>query len=279
VGVTTKSITGWLQDPAFSAFVRLADMSRLEIPEEWLQSGTKIFLIYLQEPLLSELFENSGWKKRDSILEKVRLNSGKTETLFWKKRDSVLEKMRLYLGKSETRLNNLIKPLLNLNKPQQTTTTRDEGIPQSAGGFEPAVAVHFSSWDLDRIFRINRVHPKVRRELAGVSARRLLSWLLYAVSQEGQGIERPLSYALDQLSLCLDEGAGGEYDAFAELPPAELVDLILGRASDGRWEDIMGHESRRPRLLLPILLGEDAPKETRFVERIITKTHIHYSDR
>ncbi len=55
VRVTTKSVTGWLKDPAFSAFIRQADMSRLDVPSEWLVSGTGIFLVHLQEPLLGEL--------------------------------------------------------------------------------------------------------------------------------------------------------------------------------------------------------------------------------
>jgi hypothetical protein len=275
VRVTTKSVTGWLKDPAFSAFIRQADMSRLDVPSEWLVSGTGIFLVHLQEPLLGELLGEQAWKKRDSILEKLRLNSGKSETLFWKKRDSILEKMRLYLGKCETRLNNLIKPYINHNKLYQPPTTSDAVLPNGED-LESVVAVNFSVWDLDRIFKINHVHPKMRKELTGVDAQKLISWLLYAVSEEGSGIESPLSFALDRLSLSLGDGAGGRYEAFASLLPAKLIDLILGRAHDHGWDKLMRYGSRRPRILLPILLGEDAPKESRTVERTITKTYVHY---
>ncbi len=269
VGVTTKSVTGWLKDPAFAAFVRLADMGQLDLPGEWLVSGTAIFLIHLHEPLLGDLLGEHTWKKRDSILEKMRRDSGNSETSFWKKRDSILEKMRLHLGKSETRLNNLIKPYLNLNKQYRSPTSTD-----SKAETMESVVVDFPFWDLDRIFVINRVHPKMRRELAGIGAEKLISWLLYSVSEEGRGIESPMRFALDRL--LQGDGAGGRYEVFASLPPARLVDLILGRVQDRSWDGLMGHGSRRPRLLLPILLGEAAPKETRTVERITTKTYIHY---
>jgi len=275
VRVTTKSVTGWFKDPSFSAFIRQADMSRLDVPSEWLASGTGIFLVHLQEPLLGELLGDQAWKKRDSILEKLRLNSGKSETLFWKKRDSILEKMRLHLGKCETRLNNLIKPYITHNKLYQTPTTSDAVLPNRED-LESVVAVDFSVWDLDRIFKINHVHPKMRRELTGVDAQKLISWLLYAVSEEGSGIESPLSFALDRLSLSLGDGAGGGYETFASLLPAILIDLILGRAHDHGWDKLMRYGSRRPRILLPILLGEDAPKESRTVETTITKTSVHY---
>jgi hypothetical protein len=65
VGVTPKAVTGWLKDPVFSAFARMADMSRLEVPETWVRSGTQVFLVHLQEPLLGELFGGQAWQKRD----------------------------------------------------------------------------------------------------------------------------------------------------------------------------------------------------------------------
>ncbi len=112
VGVTRKAVDGWLTKPEFAAFVYKANPDNLDVlPDAWRANGTEIFLISQQEPLLSDALEEVevavGEKKRDSILEKVRLNHGKSETLSRKKRDSILEKMRLDLGKSETCLNNL----------------------------------------------------------------------------------------------------------------------------------------------------------------------------
>jgi len=264
VGASLKSVTRWLEQPEFSAFVRLADMEKLELPDEWIVSGTKVILVYLQEPLLSELSnEQEIGTKRDSIPDKVRPYLDQDETLSLTKRDSILDKMRLYLGQSETRLKNLIKPLLNLKQPHQATT-RSASALRIGDGFDKTVAVDFSSWDVNRILEINHVHPKLRKKLTGVDAHWLLSWLLYAMSQAGRGIEQPLNYALDRLSRTPGKGVGGAYDAFANLPPAELIDLILERARDREWNEIMGRGTSRPRLLLPILLGEDALKASEY---------------
>ena len=110
---------------------------------------------------------------------------------------------------------------------------------RNGDGFEKAVAVDFSSWDVNRILEINHVHPKLRKKLTGVDAHWLLSWLLYAMSQAGRGIEQPLNYALDRLSRTPGKGVGGAYDAFANLPPAELIDLILERGLHDFLDDFL----------------------------------------
>jgi hypothetical protein len=138
------------------------------------------------------------------------------------------------------------------------------------------VVVESFSWELERIFEINHVHPKLRAELSGADGTKLVSWLLYAVGEEGRGIEKPLSFALNRFALSQGDGAGGRYEAYASLPPQALVDLILGHGGDQGWDRLMGVEPRRARQLLPILLGEGTPEGTRSVERICTKIYTHY---
>lgn len=117
-----------------------------------------------------------------------------------------------------------------------------------------------------------------------------MSWLLYAVSRDGGGIQNPVSFALSQLQRDPQAGAGGAFDQFAALSPAELVRLIrwsFGNATTQKylsgeeylnrqdefgndlpsrccrvgaahaWEQTMGEKNVRIGLLLKILLGEE----------------------
>ncbi len=281
VNVTDKSVSNWMAQPEFSAFIRFVDMDAIQdAPEDWKQSGTQIVFVHLDEPLLGELFDGKPWKNRDSILEKVRLYSGKSETQFWKKRDSILEKVRLDLGKSETRLNNLIKPQLNLFKPQGTPTS---GSPSARAAVMPSV------WVLDRLLSVNRVHPKTRKSVRGGDAKALVSWLLYAMSPEGSGIKNPVSYALTRLGEDPTSGAGGAFDDLAALSPSDLITVIQdgvrgmsqrdfasveqGSTAGHLWLSAMGSGNTRATALLSILLGEDAPL---IVEKIRTQTTVQY---
>jgi hypothetical protein len=129
-----------------------------------------------------------------------------------------------------------------------------------------------SSWVLRTLLIQSRVHPKVTKDLLGKNASVIafVSWLLYACSPAGEGIQSPLAYALASLRDLPGRGAGGPYDQLASLHPAELIRLVFwsvrraGRKYDLRttdsgnslWDKTMG-TSERHAVLLAVLLGED----------------------
>jgi hypothetical protein len=132
-------------------------------------------------------------------------------------------------------------------------------------------------WVLRRLLIHSRVHPKVLKELLekNASVKAFVSWLLYACSPAGSGIQSPLAYALASLRDFPEHGAGGAYDQLASLPPAELIQLVrwsikragqryvLQSASSGNevWERTMGATDRLP-VLLAILFGEEVADQT-----------------
>jgi len=134
----------------------------------------------------------------------------------------------------------------------------------------PAAVVP-SSWNLRKILVQGRVHPKVRADLLArnSSVQAFVSWLLYACSPAGDGIQSPLAYALASLRDAPDQGSGGAYDHLAALPPRELVCLLrwsvkqagqkycFDREESGNdtWDKTMGF-SERHGILLSILLGD-----------------------
>jgi hypothetical protein len=242
IGVTTKSFEGWMQKPEFMAFIRIATIEKLEVPEEWLKTNTQIIMVGQQEPLISEAMESG--------LEKVRPTFGKSETLNWKKRDSLLEKMRLGLGKSETLLNNLIEPLLNPNKPQETQTV--QGAPKNG---QPAFGGSGSRsfWDFDFLMDNNRVNRGSRKNLLktnkarwgrdiGMLSTGFVSWILYAYSPEGVQIKNPVGLAIKRLNENAYAGAHGGFDKLARLTPyalRALFDADLAGAQLG--DDLEAH--------------------------------------
>jgi len=165
------------------------------------------------------------------------------------------------------------------NTPKRITPTTKDG---------PAVAVP-PSWVLRKILIQSRVHPKVMKDLLekNASVHAFVSWLLYAFSPAGEGIQNPLSYALASLRDNPDRCPGGAYDRLAALPPAEFVRLIhwyinrvsrkyeLQSTSSGNelWEKTVG-ASERIAILLAILLGEQETTET--LER--KETQIYMDD-
>ena len=301
-GVTEKSVTGWLRDPVFSAFVRMANMDALDVPDSWRLSGTQIFVVSQTEPLLGELFGGQPWGKSKADLEKVRLDpgknetrsgkieirSGKSETEYQKKLDSILEEMRLNLGKTETLLNNLIKPLfkpqLNPNKPQESSSATENAwqnqMSSNPSGQTASVEVDTSNlpsaWTLEYLLKVNKVNASTKKNLLklDVPAKALVSWLLYAVSvgPDAKGIDRPLGYALSQVMEYPEEGKTEQFDILASLPPRTLVAMLSGQKTDNphAWlfRDLMEEPDRldfiRPRYhaILPILLGERAVRFT-----------------
>ena len=131
-----------------------------------------------------------------------------------------------------------------------------------------AVPAH---WVLRKLLVQNNAHPKTVKEMltANASVQAFVSWVLFACSPAGDGINNPVAYALASLKEDPQRGAGRAYDALAALSPAELVPLIrwavnksghkyafTEQSSGNRlWDENMG-TSERQRLLLDILLGE-----------------------
>lgn len=161
-----------------------------------------------------------------------------------------------------------LKHLNTSQKPQEriSPTTQDN----------PAAAVP-SSWVLRKLLIQSSVHPKVTKDLLAknASVKAFVSWLLYAVSPAGEGIQSPLAYALASLRDSPERGAGGPYEQLASLPPVELIQLVrwsvsrsgrkydLRSASSGNdlWDKTMG-TSERHAVLLAVLLGEDEATQT-----------------
>lgn len=131
-----------------------------------------------------------------------------------------------------------------------------------------------SAWVLDRILILNKVHPKTQKAVRGASAKALVSWLLYALSPDGHGIEKPMSYALARLKDDPQSGAGDQYDKLANLPPSSLIETAY-KASRGSlktalykreldelsnlWIDVVGTDDFIARKLMRYLLGDQSP--------------------
>jgi hypothetical protein len=163
------------------------------------------------------------------------------------------------------------------NTPERITPTTQD---------DPAAAVP-SSWVLQKILTQSRVHPKVAKDLLAknTSVQAFVSWLLYACSPAGDGIQSPLAYALASLRETPDRGPGGVYDQLAALPPVELVRLVrwsveraankyaFDAAPSGNelWDRTMG-ASERHAILLAILLGDEAATPT--WERKVTQMFV-----
>ena len=161
-----------------------------------------------------------------------------------------------------------LKHLNTSQKPQEriTPTTKDS-----------LVAAVPSSWVLRKILVLSRVHPKVTKDLLAknASVKAFVSWLLYAFSPAGEGIQNPLAYVLASLREDPDRGPGNPYDQLADLPPAKLVQLVrwsVRRAArkydfqvedsgNETWDKAMGI-SERHGVLLAILLGEEEATQT-----------------
>ncbi len=253
VGVSRQAVLIWFNQPAFTQLVQVVAPNLIDLPETWVQEGTLVFEVQQEEPLLDEKDESVDL----TPLQKVRLpgvnyetEPVNSETPPGKKRDSPLQKVRLDAVKSETHFKATDKPLPNFNQFPKPPPWRSARTPD-------AVPVGVGGWDLAFLCVFNRVAPKTRQALlaGGITGPMLVSWVLYAVSLQGHGIQQPLAYALSRV-LEQAEGAGGAYDMLAALPPAEL----LGMAADPTgsqgiqvWQNVMGLNYQRTKMLLEIL--------------------------
>lgn len=151
----------------------------------------------------------------------------------------------------------------HLNTDSNTCTTHKTTEPEPV-----VVPVH---WVLRKLLVQNNAHPKIVKEMltANASVQAFVSWVLFACSPAGEGINNPVAYSIAALKENPGCGAGRAYDSLAALPTLELVTLIrwsVNRAANKYafthqtsgnrlWDENMG-PSEHHRLLLDILLSE-----------------------
>ena len=169
-----------------------------------------------------------------------------------------------------------LKPTSESRNTTTSTTSGDQSVKASkALSVKEQAAVDLpAAWVLDRILIQNRVHPKTQKAVRGASAKALVSWLLYALSPGGRGIDRPMNYALARLSEDPQSGAGDRYDELASLPPRAVLQ-IADKVSRGGlshvlftrketdelaalWIETMGTEKNPALKLMRLLVGNKA---------------------
>jgi hypothetical protein len=180
----------------------------------------------------------------------------------------VYANLRLVAPKLETPFK-LFKHSLNSEEIPDTTSSATP----------PPEVVVPSTWNITRIFNLNPTSTQIRIALANTDPRSLISWLLYAVSPDGKGIDKPWGWALAQLRDAPEMGAGAAYDKLAALPPHELVRLIrysnekstshyqsteefihglqMVGSRNALWDKTMGIKNARVGCLLKILIDYD----------------------
>jgi len=124
-------------------------------------------------------------------------------------------------------LNTLALGLKHGKSTPTTTITGDESISEIPAGTSE-LGVVGCEWDLSELLARNRISVKNQQLLLknGLTAQAFVSWLLYAASQNGNGIRDPIGHAVSRLIPDPTRGAGGAYDQLAGLPANELADLL-----------------------------------------------------
>ena len=256
-GATVKSARNWLNDPAFQMFVAVEDTDGVEFPESW-GWNPMVLDVRQDEPtaeergaVLNAESDDSG-KKRVAIREKVINGQGKSDKRSGKKRVTIREKMingqgkndkrsgkkRVTdwekvindQGKNDKRLNNFIKPQLNPIKPHESPHTPRQNSAQKPGVGSRAY------WDWDDLMSKNSVSMPMSKKLLIANKKaehdisrlchNFVSWMLYAYSEAGRGVNNPVSNALARLQENTFSGAGGDFERLAALTPRELKFLI-----------------------------------------------------
>lgn len=91
-------------------------------------------------------------------------------------------------------------------------------------------------WDFDFLIENNSVQPQGKKNLLitnkkfGRNIKRLsegfVSWLLYAYSPNGSRVNDPVALAVKRLCTEMHEGAGGDLNRLAQMPPHALKSLF-----------------------------------------------------
>ena len=125
----------------------------------------------------------------------------------------------------------LFKRLLRLNTFFESVPIQKETTTQTGSGKNGGVVVGSTAgeaWDLTAICKRNGGMNRFREQIirAESSPVPFVSWLLYAHSFKGRGIQDPIGWALTRLKEEPGTPAEGAYAKLASLPPAELAKLI-----------------------------------------------------
>jgi hypothetical protein len=157
---------------------------------------------------------------------------------------------------------NSFKHPLNTHKNNTSTTQHAESAAEVVPDF----------WELETLLQRNDVHPKVQRQLleAQASVHAFVSWVLYVASPQSGNLSDSLGYALSRLREDPLREARGVFRQFADLPPAELLELIASTPSQRyelpkrinhplapAWKRAMGSHNPRLSAVRAILFGEE----------------------
>jgi phage terminase small subunit len=283
-----KTIWEWLKEPVVSIYI--SEITKDE-PQLDFAGQPRTFKVLLEEfprEMLEAAVANGANDSigvaqvsvmsgaNDSIgVAQVSVMSGANDSIgVARMTESVGASVRVLINSLTLKTNSLtlktttVNTDLSLSAEKTKNDKNDKTVKAAAVGASP------SAWVLDRILIQNRVHPKTQKDVRGASSTALVSWLLYALSPQGQGIEKPLSYALARLKDDPQSGAGDEYDKLAGLAPARLLEIAY-RVSKGQlheaysgelddaaelWVQAMGTDERAARKLMRFLLGDQAPE-------------------
>jgi hypothetical protein len=234
-GATVKSARNWLNDPAFQMFVAVEDTDGVEFPESW-GWNPMVLDVRQDEPtaeerraVLNAESDDLG-KKRVTIREKMINGQGKSDKRSGKKRVTDWEKVINDQGKNDKRLNNFIKPQLNPIKPHESPHTPRQNSAQKHGvgsraywGWDDLMSKNSVSQPMSKKLLI--ANKKSKREISQL-CHNFVSWMLYAYSEAGRGVNNPVSNALARLQENTFSGAGGDFERLAALTPHELKSLV-----------------------------------------------------
>ncbi len=258
-----KTIWEWLKDPVVGIYISEITKDEPQLDFAGQPRSLKVLLEEFPREMLVAVGAN------DSIgVARMSVMSGANDSIgVARLSESVGASVRVLINSLTLKTNSLTLKTTTVNT-ENAEEKNAETVKTAAVGASP------SAWVLDRILNINRVHPKTQKNVRGASGTALVSWLLYALSPQGQGIEKPMSYALARLKDDPQSGAGDEYDKLAGLAPARLLEIAykvskgqLHEAYGGEldddlklWVQVMGTDSRAARKLMRFLLGDQAPE-------------------
>jgi hypothetical protein len=240
-------------------------LGRALIPTDFDRIGDEMSTLLRQR--VGNFLENAP-KLETPDRQNLRLDAPNLEIPVQKLETPGYANLRLDAPKLETPFK-LFKHSLNSKEIPDTTSSATPS---------PEVVVP-TMWNITRIFNLNPTSTQLRIALANTDPRALISWLLYAVSPDGKGIDKPWGWALAQLRDAPEMGAGGAYDTLAALPPHELIRLIrysnekstsryqsaeefihgveMGGSKNALWDKTMGTKNARVGCLLKILIDYD----------------------
>ena len=230
-GVSEKTWGRWMDDPVFGALVQRVKIESGE--NEYLDSlvngGGRVYRLRGDEPPL--WFEEDGdtliprWTKRYVDADKVIGGLGQSDRRVWTKRYATWDKVIGGFGQSDRCLNNLIKPHLNPNKPHKALPTTLEN--ENSGKISPS-ARGGGGWDMSSLLTLNPVsNKKIKTQiLKKGDPIAFVSWILYAYSSEGKGIDSPSNLAISNIASEPRQAAKAIYKQLARLDPDVLREQI-----------------------------------------------------